>query len=129
MYEAFEIPDDLFFRWYNYRHHADVCHAYHILIKRGIPADNIITMYYDDVANSKQNPFPGKIFNQPMKSNAVDVYAGCGKDYVGEDVSPETFLAVISGNSSGVLGKGTERVLQSTANDEVFINFVDHGGK
>ena len=43
----------------NYRHQADICHAYHIMIKNGIPADNIIVMNYDDAANDKRNPFPG----------------------------------------------------------------------
>jgi glycosylphosphatidylinositol transamidase (GPIT) subunit GPI8 len=36
--------------WYNYRHQADVCHAYQILHKNGIPDTNIIVMMYDDIA-------------------------------------------------------------------------------
>ncbi len=39
----------------NYRHQADVCHAYHVLRNRGIPADHIITMAFDDIANNSQN--------------------------------------------------------------------------
>lgn len=39
--------------WYNYRHQADVCHAYQILHKNGIPDSNIIVMMYDDIANSR----------------------------------------------------------------------------
>lgn len=31
----------------NYRHHADVCHAYQILTKHGMPAENIIVFLYD----------------------------------------------------------------------------------
>ena len=46
----------------------------------GIPDENIVVMMYDDIANSKQNPFPGKIFNRP---NGPDVYAGVPKDYTG----------------------------------------------
>lgn len=38
--------------WYNYRHQADVAHAYHTLRNHGIPEENIITMMYDDVANN-----------------------------------------------------------------------------
>ncbi|RCN27068.1 hypothetical protein ANCCAN_27199 [Ancylostoma caninum] len=34
----------------NYRHQADVAHAYHLLIEKGVPAENIVTMMYDDVA-------------------------------------------------------------------------------
>ncbi len=50
-----------------------VCHAYHILIKSGVPASNIITFLYDDVANDPQNPFPGKIFNKPTAVCALRV--------------------------------------------------------
>ncbi len=37
--------------WVNYRHQADVCHAYQILHKNGIPDSNIIVMMYDDLAH------------------------------------------------------------------------------
>ena len=40
-------------------------------------------MMYDDIANSKENPYPGKIFNRP---NGPDVYAGVPKDYTGTRV-------------------------------------------
>ncbi len=40
--------------WYNYRHQADVCHAYQILHKNSIPDSNIIVMMYDDLANNTQ---------------------------------------------------------------------------
>ena len=38
--------------WYNYRHQSDVCHAYQILHKHGIPDSNIIVMMYDDLARN-----------------------------------------------------------------------------
>lgn len=41
--------------YYNYRHQADVCHSYHVLRNHGIPAANIITMMYDDIANHEVN--------------------------------------------------------------------------
>jgi legumain len=37
--------------FWNYRHQADICHAYQVLVKNGFPADNIILMAYDDIAN------------------------------------------------------------------------------
>lgn len=40
----------------------------------------------------------------------------------------QTFLDVITGNAAGVAGKGNGKVLKSTAEDRVFINFADHGG-
>merc|ERR1712195_192817 len=72
----------------NYRHQADVAHAYHVMIENGIPADNIITMMVDDIANSDENPFKGKIFNRPGK-NQTDYYAGLKIDYRGKDHSSQ----------------------------------------
>jgi legumain len=113
----------------NYRHQADTCHAYHIMRKNGIPAENIIMMNYDDAANDRHNPFPGKLFNKPTAAGVpgVDVYEGCVIDYRGKDVVPENFMAILEGDASKVKG-GNGRVLKSTENDRVFVNFVDHGG-
>ena len=33
--------------WFNYRHQADVCHAYQIVHGHGVPDDHIIVMMYD----------------------------------------------------------------------------------
>ena len=38
----------------NYRHQADVCHAYQILHAHGISDDHIIVMMYDDIANNAE---------------------------------------------------------------------------
>jgi len=111
--------------YYNYRHQADVFHAYQILIKTGIPAENIITMAYDDIANDPENPFPGQVFNKPaLLKKGTDVYAGVKIDYKGADVSPANFLAVLKGDSKAAGGK---KVLKSTAQDNVFVYFADHG--
>ncbi|CAG7732747.1 unnamed protein product [Allacma fusca] len=110
--------------FYNYRHQADVCHAYQILRRNGIPPENIIVMMYDDIANSTENPTPGIIINRP---NGSDVYAGVVKDYVGDDVTPENFMKVLLGDEEGLKGVGSGKVLKSGPNDHVFINFVDHG--
>ena len=107
----------------NYRHQADACHAYQLMLKSGIPADNIILMMQDDVAKDSENPFPGKLFNRPG-NDSPDVYEGCKVDYRGEMVTAQLFLDVLTGNTEGAKGK----VLKSTAEDTVFVNFVDHGG-
>ena len=117
----------------NYRHQADACHSYKLLRKYGVPETNIFTMIFDDIAFDKQNPFPGRLFNRPTdnRTRGVDVYVGCGGSidanvYRGADVIPDNFVALITGNASGVpAGKA---VLQSTESDQVFINFIDHGG-
>ena len=109
--------------FWNYRHQADICHAYQVLLKNGIPASNIIVMAYDDIANDLENPIPGKLFNKP---NGKDVYLGCAIDYKGDDVTPENFLSILKGDAASVKG-GNGRVLKSTKDSKVFINFSDHG--
>jgi len=80
-------------------------------------------MSYDDVAADPENPIPGKLFNKP---DGEDVYAGCNIDYKGESVTPENFLAILKGDATKVKG-GNGKVLKSTAESKVFINFADHG--
>ncbi|VDM60878.1 unnamed protein product [Angiostrongylus costaricensis] len=109
--------------WWNYRHQADVAHAYHLVRNNGIPESNIIVMMYDDIVNNPDNPYPGKLFNQPY---GPDVYHGLKIDYRGDSVNPKNFLNVLQGKSNGVSG-GNRRVLNSTTNDRVFVYFTDHG--
>jgi len=118
----------------NYRHQADVCHAYHVLRAGGMPEENIIVLSVDDAATSPENPFPGKLYNKPThaadeNAKPVDVREGCNIDYKGRSVTKETFIAVLTGDAEyAATLNGTGRVLQSTSSDNVFINFVDHGG-
>uniref|UniRef100_UPI0037E7F7E0 legumain n=1 Tax=Semicossyphus pulcher TaxID=241346 RepID=UPI0037E7F7E0 len=109
--------------WYNYRHQADACHAYQIVHRNGIPDEQIVVMMYDDLAQNEQNPTPGELINRP---NGSDVYKGVPKDYTGDDVTPENFLAVLKGDSAGVKG-GSGKVLKSGPQDHVFVYFTDHG--
>ncbi|KAJ8542207.1 hypothetical protein K7X08_017073 [Anisodus acutangulus] len=110
--------------WWNYRHQADVCHAYQILKKGGLKDENIIVFMYDDIANNTNNPRPGVIINNP---HGQDVYNGVPKDYVGEDVNADNFYNVILANKSGIVG-GSGKVLNSGPNDHIFISYTDHGG-
>jgi len=112
--------------FYNYRHQADVCHAYHVLSKHGIPDEQIVVMMYDDIANSPANPTPGVIINHP---DGDDVYAGVPKDYTGHEITPENFLNILKGNAAAMNGIGSGKVIASGPNDRVFVNFVDHGAK
>lgn len=109
----------------NYRHQADGCHAYHVLRKSGVHAEQIIVMMQDDIATSPENPFPGKLFNR-NGTDSPDVYSGCHIDYRGSIVTANLFVNVITGNESAVPKGG--KVLKSKAPDRVFLNFVDHGG-
>jgi legumain len=95
--------------------------------KFGIPDKQVIVMQYDDIAKDPENPFPGQVFNKPTAAGTpgVDVYAGCKKDYTGAAVTPEMFVAVMTGDSSKTGGRP---VLRSGPTDRVFIFFTDHGG-
>lgn len=73
---------------------------------------------------NSRNPNPGEIFNKPGGPN---VREGVKIDYNGSDVTPENFLAVLRGDANSVKG-GNGRVIQSTANDHIFVYYADHGG-
>ena len=103
--------------WYNYRHQADVCHAYQILHSHGIPDDHLVVMMYDDIANNTNNPLPGVILNHP---HGLNVYKNVPKDYTGYQVTSYNFLNVLLGKASG-------KNIRPTSNDNVFIYMVDHG--
>merc|ERR1719295_366127 len=106
--------------WFNYRHQADVCHAYQIVHAHGVPDDHIIVMMYDDIAYNKENPTPGKIINHP---NGTDVYHGVPKDYVCGSVRPDIFLQVLKGEKvDGAFGTG--KTLNSGPKDNVFASFA-----
>nr|CAB3447373.1 unnamed protein product [Digitaria exilis] len=108
----------------NYRHQADICHAYQILRKGGLKEENIVVFMYDDVANSALNPRRGVIINHP---ESEDVYAGVPKDYTGDQVTAKNFYAVLLGNKTAVTG-GSRKVISSKPNDHIFIYYSDHGG-
>ncbi|GIL65128.1 hypothetical protein Vafri_18937, partial [Volvox africanus] len=111
--------------WFNYRHQADVCHAYHVLLRGGLRPAHMVIMMYDDIAYDTQNPFPGQVFNAPGGPN---VYDGIRVDYRGADVNAATFLAVLEGNASAVPpGSGSGRVLASGPYDRIFVFYSDHG--
>lgn len=113
--------------YYNYRHQADVCHAYHVLHNHGIPDERMVVMMYDDIAYNIENPYQGNIINHPNGSN---VYEGVLKDYTKQDVTPEVFLSVLTGDAEKVRNlTGREgKVIKSKPNDRVFVYFADHGG-
>ncbi|GER48886.1 vacuolar-processing enzyme [Striga asiatica] len=112
----------------NYRHQADVCHAYQIMKKGGLKDENIIVFMYDDIAYNPDNPRPGVIINNP---SGQDVYHGVPKvsvsDYVGDEVTANNFYAVLLGNKTALTG-GSGKVLDSSPNDHIFVYYTDHGG-
>ncbi|XP_010259032.1 PREDICTED: vacuolar-processing enzyme-like [Nelumbo nucifera] len=108
----------------NYRHQADVCHAYQLLRKGGLKEENIVVFMYDDIAYSEFNPKPGVIINHPQ---GPDVYAGVPKDYTGKHVTANNLYAVLLGDKNAVQG-GSGKVIDSKPNDRIFLYYSDHGG-
>ncbi|KER19375.1 hypothetical protein T265_11830 [Opisthorchis viverrini] len=109
--------------WENYRHQADVFHAYQIVRKNKVPAENIITFAYDDIANNPKNPFKGKVFHDYLHE---DVYQGVEIDYRGKDVTRDNFAKVLKGDQK--LAANKKKVLESGPDDNVFIFFSGHAG-
>lgn len=109
----------------NYRHQADVCHAYQVLHEHGVPDEQIIVMMFDTIAYNPSNPTPGIVINYPAGS---DVYHGVPKDYTGMTVTAENFVNILLGNEDAMRNVGSGKVLKSGPEDHVFINYVDHGG-
>ncbi|VVC37939.1 Hypothetical protein CINCED_3A023572 [Cinara cedri] len=110
--------------WENYRHQADICHAYQIVKANGIPEENIITMMVDDIAYNKKNPIKGKIYNKPYGHN---VYKGVKIDYRANDVNSTNFLNIITGNKEAMQSVGSGKVVEGGPHDTIFVNFVTHG--
>jgi legumain len=108
----------------NYRHHADVGHAYRILRKGGIPAERIVVMAHNDVPTDKFNPFPGEVYNWPTVSASDNVWSDIKIDYQQGDVTAANFLAVLSGNSTALPGR---KVVKSKPDDNIFVFYSDHG--
>ncbi|KAK9141956.1 hypothetical protein Syun_011356 [Stephania yunnanensis] len=110
--------------YWNYRHQADVCHAYQILKSGGLKDENIVVFMYDDIAFNEYNPVQGSIINNPHGEN---VYHGVPKDYTGDNVTVDNFFAVLLGNKSGLTG-GSGKVVDSGPDDHIFVYYTDHGG-
>ncbi|CAH8826980.1 unnamed protein product [Trichobilharzia szidati] len=108
--------------WVNYRHQANVCHAYHMLRAKGIPANQIITFMYDDIADNQWNPYPGKIFNDYTHT---DYYNGMKIDYSYMDVNVDKFIQVLLGDKN--LESSGQKVLKSNSGDNIFLYMTDHG--
>ncbi|KAL2940186.1 Vacuolar-processing enzyme alpha-isozyme [Bienertia sinuspersici] len=107
----------------NYRHQADICHAYQILKKGGLKDEHIVVFMYDDIAHNEENPRKGIIINNPKGG---DVYKGVPKDYTGDSLTTSNLIAAILGNKTAIKG-GSGKVVNSGPNDRIFIYYSDHG--
>lgn len=106
----------------NYRHQADALQMYQLLKARGFRDDHIILVLADDLASASTNPQPGTVTNvgagPNVRTSDVEI------DYLLDDVSPGALLDILQGKKTA----RTPKVVESTANDDVFVFFVGHGG-
>ena len=95
----------------NYRHQANIAHQYHQYLDYGVKPEHIIVFDYDDVANN----LPG--------DDAKDYYEGLVIDYREKEITKEALFNCLLGIEDG----SGKKVLKSTSEDKVFINYYDHG--
>lgn len=83
-------------------------------------------MVYDDIAGNPANPRPGQLINHPT---GEDNYIGMPKDYTGDAVTADYFLAVLSGNSTAIKASrnANGRVVEAGPTDRIFVFYSDHG--
>ncbi|PIO76228.1 peptidase C13 family protein [Teladorsagia circumcincta] len=101
--------------WWNYRHQADVAHAYHVLVDHGVKKDNIIVMMYDDIANHVKH------ISSLYGSSECCRRPGLAASYELPNVSTwhEQFEMHM---------KMTQNSKNTTSEDRIFVYFTDHGG-
>jgi len=110
--------------WENYRHQADVAHAYHVLTTRGVSPSNIVTFMYDDLAQNTDNPVPGAIYNVATgKKPGTNLYKNLKIDYNLGNVTAANIISAMTCD-----GKLSGPCLNSTADDNVFMYWAGHGG-
>ncbi|KAL1276523.1 hypothetical protein QQF64_036146 [Cirrhinus molitorella] len=68
-----------------------------------------------------RNPYPGNIINKP---NGSDVYAGVPKDYSGEDVTAENFLAALKGDSYAVKKSNPKVIVRRSEKNSKISKFL-----
>ena len=106
----------------NYRHQANIAHQYHQYLDYGVKPEHIVVFDYDDVAGNERNPFPGKLYNLPG-DDARDYYEGLVIDYRQKEITKQAVFNCLLGVDNG----NGKKVLKSTSEDRVFINYYDHG--
>ena len=118
--------------WYNYCISSTICRGYDLLHDAGVAEDHMVYMGFNDVWDYKNNPFPGQIFTDISEGPGHDYAAQCKPhmDYPDKMVSAELFMATLRGDKEEVTkltGVENPKVIESTADDTIFIYYMDHG--
>ncbi|KER19104.1 hypothetical protein T265_15659 [Opisthorchis viverrini] len=120
--------------WDEYRHQADIFHAYQLVRKNKVPAENIITFAYDDIAYHPRYISRAifAIWYQLYCRYALRCLALTLLIFVPYfswiyDVTRENFVKVLKGDQK--LAANKKKVLKSGPDDNVFIFYSGHGLK
>lgn len=106
--------------WANYRHQADVLAIYQQLKQAGYTDDRIILIAEDDIADNVSNPNKGVV---QVTIGGNNVYEQVEIDYRMSELQAKDILAILGGEKSERLPV----VIESTANDNVFVFWSGHG--
>ena len=110
--------------WFNYRHATNALAVYKALKAAGLPDSQIILMLPDDIACSAKNCRKGQVFAGTLGDNDL---LPAEVDYRGSEVTPNTFLRVLTDR----LGQDTQRSkrLLTDSSSNILIYLTGHGGE
>lgn len=106
--------------WTNYRFQADLFAMYQLLRQHGYYDDHIVLICQDDVARHKNNPYQDALY---VSESGPNVYDQSAIDYCLDSLTPNDIADILNGKASERLPK----VINSTANDNLFIFWTGHG--
>jgi glycosylphosphatidylinositol transamidase (GPIT) subunit GPI8 len=106
--------------WDNYRHQADVLAQYQRLRANGVPADHIVVVMANDIADNTRNSPKGTV-RYTVDGPNLDV--GVHADYSPTTLSADQLMGVLSGQA----GPATPKVIGSGPGDDVFVYMAGHG--
>ena len=122
--------------WYNYRHMANALAVYHELRRLGWPDSQILLLVAEDLTTSPRNPSSPNIFlPSPIdlsKSKRIfydvpiQMVPDIVIDYVGEEVSPETIMRLMTDSLAETIS--SNKRLQSSSTNNIFFYITGHGG-
>ena len=114
-------------KWSDYRHQADVLAMYQLLRRHGYDDDHIIVVCEDNLKDSPDNKYSGKIYVEipsSTNSDASDVRAGAKIDYRFSDIDIDDIGRIILGDNDG--GR-LHQVMKTTSTSDVLIFWSGHG--
>ena len=104
---------------------------YGVLTDHKYDPDHIIVLMVDDLPDSSHNPFPGTIYNHPG-DHQRNYHDGLVVDYdKSVKINVELYSAILLGDADKVTeltGIKNPKVVKSTAEDNIFLYYIDHGG-